>query len=113
MELKPYKNYFKWDYSARHDQKLSRLLRIEGYEGYGLFVAIVELLHEYQGCIDLETIQYELRYDGELLNRILNDYNLFIEEDNCYTNKRVVEQLEFRKEKSKKAKESINKRWNK
>lgn len=112
-KLKPYKNYFKWDYSARHDQKISKLIRQEGYSGYGIFVAIVELLHEYEGCVDIDTIEYELRISGDLLNRVLNDYGLFSQEDNCYFNKRVTEQLEFRQEKSKKAKESADKRWNK
>jgi len=112
-KLQNYKNFFKWDYYARHDQKVSKLIRLEGYEGYGLFVGICELLHEYNGKSDLETIKYELRFSEPILNRVLDDYDLFILKDGVYSNKRINEQIEDRIEKSIKAKKSANSRWNK
>jgi len=112
-KLKPYKNWFKWDYSARHDKKLKKLIMKEGPEGYGLFVMIIELLYEFEGYADYDTIVYELRFSDEKLDRVLNDYDLFIIKDKVYSNFRVNTSIEDRIKRSKAGKYAANERWKK
>jgi hypothetical protein len=102
--------WFKWDENASHDLKIMNLIRIEGYEGYGLFIATTEVLHRYNGYADLPTIQYSLNYSGDKLWNVLTSYYLFEEEDGIFSNARILQQLADRAKASEKARLAVSKR---
>lgn len=107
------KEYFSHDHHARADEKIIKMLRVNGPEGYGLYWMIVEMLHENQGSIpkDYELLAYELRTQCERIKAICEDYDLFYEKDGRVFSLSVDRRLQDRAEKSSKAKASATKRW--
>ena len=110
-------NYFQHDYRSRLDKKLLKIRRKHGICGFGVYWALVEMLHEGNGFIemDTETIAYELQCDEQIIKDVIEIcFDYF--EGNVTCN-RVIENLEYRRskasEKSKIATENINKRWEK
>jgi len=109
------KTFFNHDSNARNDLKLIRLRKFGGWEFYGIYFAILELLfsEENKLCIeDYETLAFGLQCDADKLKQIIEDFDLFVVEDNCFYSRRLYEHIEEINLKSQKAKESINKRWN-
>jgi len=110
------KTYFNHDSNARNDIRIIKLRATLGYEGYGLFWAVLELLfsEENKLCIeDYNSLAFGLQCDVNILKQVIEDYDLFVIEDNCFYSKRLYKQIEDINLKSKKAKESVKKRWDK
>lgn len=107
--------YFSHDYHARTDEKIIELLLVEKWEGYWLFWAIVEKLYENEWYIDqkYERIAYDLRTNNERIQSVVENYWLFIFDWKRITSKSVLERLRQRKDKSKKAQQSVKARWDK
>lgn len=107
--------YFSHDYNVRSDDKIKRLIRKHGMVGYGLFWVIVEDL--YNNCnalqTDYEGIAYDMRVDVEVVKSVINDFDLFVIEDGSFGSMSVQSRLDERANRSKKARESANKRWGK
>ena len=55
--------YFSHDYNARNDIKIKRLIVAHGYEGYGIFWALIEDLYQNANALplDFDCIAYDLR----------------------------------------------------
>tara|TARA_R100000278_G_scaffold78682_1_gene61020 strand:- start:123 stop:836 length:714 start_codon:yes stop_codon:yes gene_type:complete len=86
-----------------------------GIESYGIFWAVLELLfnEENKLCIDdYDALAFSLQCDSAKLKQVIEDFDLFVVEDNCFYSKRLNEHIEEINLKSKKAKESVSKRWN-
>jgi hypothetical protein len=62
---------------------------------------------------DYEGIAFELREDVEVIKSVLNDFNLFQFDDNCFGSLSVQKRLDERNERSAIARQSANKRWSK
>ena len=108
------KTYFNHDSTARNDFRIIKLRSKLGYEGYGIFWALLELLftEENKLCIeDYNTLAFGLQCDSSILKQVIEDFDLFIVEDNCFYSRRLNNQIEEINLKSKKAKESASKRW--
>lgn len=108
------KTFFNHDSNARNDLKLIKLRKCGGWEYYGIYFAILELLfsEENKLCIeDYETLAFGLQCDTDKLKQVIEDFDLFVIEGNCFYSKRLYEHIEEINLKSKKAKESVNKRW--
>ena len=108
------KTFFNHDSNARNDLKLIKLRKFGGWEYYGIYFAILELLfsEENKLCIeDFETLAFGLQCDTDKLKQVIEDFDLFVIEGNCFYSKRLFEHIEEINLKSQKAKESINKRW--
>ena len=105
--------YFSHDYNARNDEKIKELIFDHGMEGYGIYWSIIEELYLNANVLHLkyERIAFELRSDLNRIKSIINDYDLFIFSDENFGSLSVQKRLEERAEKSKKATQSINKRW--
>jgi hypothetical protein len=105
--------YFSHDYNARNDIKIKRLLSKFGYEGYGIFWALIEDLYNNTNVLrlDYETISFDLRCNIEMVKSIINDFDLFVIEGDIFGSSSIHERLESRNAKSEKARESVLKRW--
>lgn len=110
------KNYFQHDYRSRLDIKLLEIRMKHGIEGFGVYWALVEMLHEGNGYIKMkpEVVAFELQCSVEIVKDVIE---LCFEIDNdAITCKRVKENLAIREEKrlakSKAGKKGMDKRWN-
>ena len=109
------KTYFNHDSNARNDYRIIKLRAKLGYEGYGIFWSLLEMLfiEENKICIeDYDALAFGLQCDANKLKQVIEDFDLFVIEDDCFYSKRLNNHIEEINNKSKKAKESINKRWN-
>lgn len=107
--------FFSHDYNARSDPKIKKLLRIHGWEGYGIFWSLVEDLYSNDNCLELDydLISYDLRANIDLVKSVINDFELFAIEGNTFGSASIQKRLDERDSKSKKARASIRKRWDK
>ena len=108
--------YFSHDSNAQHDPKMIKLIYNLGWEGYGLYWGIVERLrNEKDYCMptDYECIAMAMRTECERIKSIIEDYNLFVIEDDYFYSKSLLERMKLREIKSEKARESAYKRWGK
>jgi hypothetical protein len=107
--------YFSHDFNARTDNKIKLLLKEKGWTGYGLFWAIVEDLYNNANALplDFESIAFDLRtQDTGIIESIINDYDLFKNDGQFFWSESVQRRLDEREERSVKARQSANKRWN-
>lgn len=107
--------YFSHDYNPRGDEKIQGLLFEMGWEGYGLYWGLVELLYQNDGYLQLECkrIAFELRTDCDKIEKLINDFNLFMINDNMFTSKSVLHRLKKRKEKTLQTRKAAEIRWGK
>jgi len=105
--------YFSHDYNVRNDEKIKRLIRKHGMHGYGLFWAIVEDLYNNANALrtDYDGIAYDLRSDSDIVASVINDFDLFIFNDDFFGSKSVQERLDQRNNKSISARKSASYRW--
>ena len=109
------KTYFNHDSSARLDIRIIKLRSTLGYAGYGVFWAVLELLFTEENKIctsQYDIIAYGLQCDPIILKQVIEDFDLFVIEDGCFYSRRLNNHIEEINLKSKKAKESVSKRWN-
>jgi len=106
--------YFSHDYNTRSDEKIKKLIYKHGFEGYGLYWAIIEELYQNANAMRLECerIAYELRTDEERIASIINDFDLFVTDGEFFHSTSIEKRLKMRNEKSRKASESAKARWN-
>lgn len=107
--------YFSHDYNVRNDIKIKKLINKHGFLGYGLFWAIIEDLYNNTNVLplDYECIAFDLRSNPDVIKSIINDFDLFVIENDIFGSLSVERRLTERNEKSLKARESVLKRWNK
>jgi hypothetical protein len=109
------KTYFNHDSVARLDIRVIKLRSKLGYEGYGVFWAILELLfsEENKLCVDdYDSLAFGLQCDSKILKQVVEDFDLFVVEDGCFYSERLNNHIEQINSKSIKAKENASKRWN-
>lgn len=107
--------YFSHDYNTRSDDKIKSLIRKHGVIGYGIFWCIIEDLYNNANALrtDYEGIAYDLRADVFVVKSVINDFDLFVFDDEFFGSISVQRRLEDRSAKSLKARESALYRWNK
>jgi len=107
--------YFSHDYGARNDPKMVNLQIKHGMEGVGIYWCIIEMLYEEGGKIplDYDRITFALRSHREIIESILKNFGLFSITKNKISSTSVLRRLNLRNDKSIKARESANKRWEK
>lgn len=114
--MKTNKSYFSHDSNARNSDKLLKVRMDLGAEGYAIYFMILERLREEDDYIsknDYMMIAYDLRVDEEKVKKVINDYDLFIVDDDVFYSKSFMERMNIKDLKRLKAQESINKRWGK
>jgi len=106
--------YFSHDANAQHDPKIIKLLSKLGWEGYGLYWAIVERLRnepDYTLECDYDCIAFALRTHSDCIKSLVEDYDLFIIEDDIFYSESLLNRMKQKDERSEKARESARKRW--
>ena len=109
------KTYFNHDSTARNDYRVIKMRAKLGMEAYGIFWSLLEMLftEENKLCVDdYDSLAFGLQCDPKILKQVIEDFDLFVIEDNCFYSKRLNRQIEEINTKSNKAKESASKRWN-
>lgn len=105
--------YFPHDYHASQDEKIIKLLKTMGWEGYGIYWGIVERLHKEGGWLtkDFEALSFDMRTHSERIANAVLDFNLFIFDGNKFTTQRVLDNITKQQEKSDKARQSAQLSW--
>ena len=113
--------YFSHDSNARNDVKIIKLRRIHGFEGYGIFWCIIEMLRDapdnklpYQSIDD---IAFNLNVSSDKLHEIINDFELFSIENNMFFSSRLIRNMDqyklLKEKRSVSGKLGMEKRWTK
>jgi uncharacterized phage protein (TIGR02220 family) len=98
--------YFSHDSNAHRDPKCSALISDFGSAGYGLYWAIVEILHEQGGKIEkfpklFEGLSFQFQTPKEAVMKqieaMIKDYKLLKEDENYIWSDRVLRNLEQRR----------------
>ena len=107
--------YFSHDYNARNDIKIKKLLSKHGFVGYGIFWAIIEELYNNANALptDYDTIAFDLRVDKVVLISVIQDFDLFVFNEDTFGSLSVQSRIDAMNEKSKKARDSASYRWSK
>jgi len=107
--------YFSHDYNTRTDIKIKKLIQKHGYVGYGIFWAIVEDLYNNANALpaDYESIAYDLREDDKLIISVINDFDLFIIDNEIISSESVERRLILRDAKTDAARAAALARWEK
>ena len=106
--------YFSHDYGARNDPKLIKVLMRLGQAGKGIYWDLIEMLYEEGGYLSIEEIEsyaFALRTDCETINRLINEFDLFEKNESNFWSISILNRLDRRDDKSKKASESAKTRW--
>lgn len=107
--------YFQHDYNARNDPKLQRVLMELGASGIGVFWCIVEMLYEQGGYMpldDYKSIAFALHVENKLVQSIINDYDLFQNDNEVFWSQSAIDRLNKRKDIAEKRKQAAEARWN-
>ena len=102
--------YFSHDVSSRQDRSIILLLDEMGYEGYGLFWAVVEFMHRNKLRVGEERLIAGKEYSDKV-KQVLNDFELFRVEDDEYISDRILRNISKQEEKSKKASAAATAKW--
>ena len=108
--------YFSHDSNAKDDPKILQLRMEMGWEGYGLFWALIELLRnesDHRMRTHYKSIAFALQTHEDSIKKLINDFNLFEIEDDYFWSESLLKRMELKEERSEKARESAKKRWNK
>lgn len=114
-----HKTYFSHDIYARQDRKIKNLLlhfRKESEDkarsALCIYWWIIEDMHRDDFRItDLDAYADDYRCDIETLKIILNDFDLFRIENDCYISDRVIRNITEMQDKAEKAKKAAANRW--
>lgn len=111
-------NYFSHDSNARSDSKIIALRMKHQWAGYGLYWALIEKLRDttcYKLESDFGSLAYDLRADASILKSVICDFGLFAftEDGDYFYSESLLRRMEAKDAKSEKARESVNKRWEK
>ena len=107
--------YFSHDYNVRTDDKIKKVFRKLWLEWYWLFWCIIEDLYNNANALqlDYDWLAFDYRTTPETIKILIEDFDLFILDWEMFYSKSVQDRLEKRDDKSAKARENANKRWNK
>ena len=89
--------YFKHDINASEDDKICELLATGGYELLGYYWRFVEYLYSRGGKVNkskLKGVAWSLHMDVNKLLSLINDYTLFLQEDDVVYSKRILSEVE-------------------
>jgi hypothetical protein len=112
--------YFSHDADARHDPKILTLRSKYGFEGYGWWWTVVEIMRTQDGyhipCdVDsLAGLSVECSTTAGKITEFISDcirWKLLVTDDKFFWSDTLMARMELMEEKSKKARDSVGVRW--
>lgn len=107
--------YFSHDANSRNDPKVLKLrLKLNNMEGYGIYFCLLEMMREqpeFKLSLDYEAIAFGLNVSSDLVQKVVNDFELFVVQSDCFYSESLIRRMNKMKEKSFKASQSAKKRW--
>lgn len=108
--------WFSHDFNARDDEKILIMRMTHGWNAYGLYWAIIEMLRaseNYKLQTQYDSIAYALQTDREIIRSIIESFDLFVVDGTTFYSKSLVERMLIKDEKSAEASKSAKIRWEK
>ena len=111
-------NYFSHDSNARDDEKILAMRIDLGWEAYGLYWALIEMLRDasdYQLKTNFKVLAFSLHTTPDLLQQIICNYGLFsfTEDNESFFSHSLTKRMEEKEVVSKKRRASAGTRWGK
>ena len=106
--------WFSHDFNARDDEKILNMRMKHGWNAYGLYWAIIEMLRaaeNYKMKTQYDSIAFALQTDSDLIKTIIESFELFSFDNDFFYSKSLLERMIIKDEKSHKASLSAKKRW--
>lgn len=107
--------YFPHFCNARNDQRIIKLRRVLGAEGYGFYFMLLEVLREQNDftfpVAGLEDLSYEWHTSREKLVSVVRDFDLFVINEYSFFSEKLIEYLQPYLLRSKRASDASIKRW--
>ena len=106
--------YFSHDIFTRENLKIKRLVAAHKMEGYGVFWAVVEFLHNNNNKLllsEIDIIAADLGVDVKLVESVVKNFKLFSIRNKVISSSRVAQNIKLKNEKSEKAKKAAMQRW--
>ena len=106
--------YFSHDSNARHDDKILSLRLAHGWEGYGIFWAIIEMLRDatdHKMQMDYKRIAFALQVDCNVVQSVIEGFKLFYFADEKFGSKSLDRRMAERKKVSDARRKAAEKRW--
>lgn len=109
-------NYFSHDSNARDDEKILAMRIDLGWEAYGLYWALIEMLRDasdYKLKANFKVLAFSLHTTPELIEQIICNYGLFsfTEDGDSFFSHSLTKRMEEKEVISKKRRSSADKRW--
>ena len=102
--------YFPHDYNARTDPKLQAVMVRHGITGIGAYWCIVEQLYEQGGVLAVDSIPaiaFSLHADEKLIFSVVNDFDLFVVDEEKFYSPSANRRLDERKKVSDARREAV------
>lgn len=111
-------NYFSHDSNARDDEKILAMRIDLGWEAYGLYWALIEMLRDasdYMLKANFKVLAFSLHTTPDLLQQIICNYGLFsfTEDGDSFFSHSLTKRMEEKEIVSKKRRASAGNRWGK
>lgn len=106
--------YFSHDYNAANDIKILFMRQQLGMEGYGIFWYLVEALANAGGRLPIAitpVLAMQIQVTEIKVRAVIEQFGLFIVENDEFFSQRLNRHLEIRKKLSDKGKEGAKRRW--
>ena len=107
--------YFSHDSNASQDEKILNLRADHGWEGYGIYWAIIERLrdssdHKYKND-SIKGLSVSLGIKRPVLEEIVNNYDLFDSDEDCFWSPSLMRRMDIVEKKRGLAKKASKARW--
>lgn len=88
-------DFFRHDINAQQDLKIRRIIRDHGYEGYGVYWHVVEILYMCNGSTPYEDLKAEISGVAPLaiLDSLIDSGLLHLTEDNMVVSDRITSEI--------------------
>ena len=106
--------YFSHDADARNDERIIDLMMSHGYEGYGIFWGIIEMLRtatEHKMHLQCKRIAFALHADESIVSSVIGDFGLFENDGEFFWSESLNRRMEKRNYLSNTRKKAAQKRW--
>lgn len=107
--------YFPHFINARNDNRVLKLRRILGLEGYAIFFMLLEILREQTDMkyplAAISELEFDLRTKKKKINSVIYDFELFTIDETSFYSSNLIQYMQPWMEKSERARAAAKKKW--